>query len=82
MLELHGRAMRHSVVIVAMIHDDQWDLPTPCAEWTVLDLLTHYPRRYLDKTKQSSIRDARVDQTIWIFGKGMGVGGRVRSRYS
>lgn len=41
MLELHGRAMRHSVVIVAMIHDDQWDLPTPCAEWTVLDLLTH-----------------------------------------
>jgi uncharacterized protein (TIGR03086 family) len=40
-LELHGRAMRHSVVIVAMIHDDQWDLPTPCAKWTVRDLLTH-----------------------------------------
>lgn len=40
-LELHGRAMRHSVVIAAMIHDDQWDAPTPCAEWTVRDLLTH-----------------------------------------
>jgi uncharacterized protein (TIGR03086 family) len=40
-LELHGRAMRHSVVIVAMIHDDQWDEPTPCAKWTVHDLLTH-----------------------------------------
>jgi uncharacterized protein (TIGR03086 family) len=33
--------MRHSVVIVAMIHDDQWDAPTPCAEWTLRDLLTH-----------------------------------------
>jgi uncharacterized protein (TIGR03086 family) len=41
MLELHGRAMRHSVVIVAVIHDDQWDAPTPCAKWTVRDLLTH-----------------------------------------
>jgi len=40
-LELHGRAMRHSVVIVAMIHDDQWDAPTPCARWTVRELLTH-----------------------------------------
>src|SRR3546814_9820226 len=36
---------------------------------TVFDLLTHYPRRYLDKTKQSSIRDAGVDETLWIFGK-------------
>ena len=26
---------------------------------TVLDLLTHYPRRYIDKTKQSAIRDLR-----------------------
>lgn len=41
MLELHGRAMRHSVVIVATIHDDQWELPTPCATWTVRDLLAH-----------------------------------------
>lgn len=33
--------MRHSVVIAATIHDDQWDSPTPCAEWTVRDLLAH-----------------------------------------
>jgi ATP-dependent DNA helicase RecG len=36
---------------------------------TVFDLLTHYPRRYLDKTKQTSIRDARVDESAWIFGR-------------
>jgi ATP-dependent DNA helicase RecG len=36
---------------------------------TILDLLTHYPRRYIDKTKQSSIRDVRVDESAWIFGR-------------
>jgi ATP-dependent DNA helicase RecG len=36
---------------------------------SILDLLTHYPRRHLDKTKQSSIRDARVDEQLWIFGR-------------
>ncbi|GAB1510126.1 TIGR03086 family metal-binding protein [Actinophytocola sp. KF-1] len=41
MLELHGRAMRHSVVVVSQIHDDQWALPTPCAGWTLRDLLAH-----------------------------------------
>ena len=29
---------------------------------SILDLLTHYPRRYVDKTKQSSIRDLAVDE--------------------
>jgi ATP-dependent DNA helicase RecG len=36
---------------------------------SIFDLLTHYPRRYLDKTKQSSIRDARVDEQLWVFGR-------------
>src|SRR5690606_18207324 len=36
---------------------------------TILDLLTHYPRRYLDKTRQSSIRDAQVDEQLWVFGR-------------
>jgi ATP-dependent DNA helicase RecG len=36
---------------------------------SVFDLLTHYPRRHLDKTKQASIRDARVDEQLWVFGK-------------
>ena len=36
---------------------------------TIVDLLTHYPRRHIDKTKQTSIRDVRVDDQTWIFGK-------------
>ncbi len=36
---------------------------------SILDLLTHYPRRYIDKTKQSSIRDVRIDESAWVFGK-------------
>ena len=36
---------------------------------SVLDLLTHFPRRYLDKTKESSIKDLRVDDHSWVFGR-------------
>ncbi|MDP1821417.1 MAG: ATP-dependent DNA helicase RecG [Acidimicrobiales bacterium] len=36
---------------------------------SIFDLLTHYPRRYLDKTKQTSIRDARVEESAWVFGR-------------
>jgi ATP-dependent DNA helicase RecG len=36
---------------------------------TVLDVVTHYPRRYLDKTKQSAIRDLRLDESTWVYGR-------------
>ncbi|MEQ1786839.1 MAG: ATP-dependent DNA helicase RecG [Acidimicrobiales bacterium] len=36
---------------------------------SIFDLLTHYPRRWIDKTKQSSIRDLRVDESAWVFGR-------------
>ncbi|MFZ6004885.1 MAG: ATP-dependent DNA helicase RecG [Actinomycetota bacterium] len=36
---------------------------------SILDLLTHYPRRHIDKTKQASIRDVRVDESAWVFGR-------------
>ncbi len=36
---------------------------------SILDLLTHYPRRYIDKTKQASISEARTDETLWFYGK-------------
>jgi uncharacterized protein (TIGR03086 family) len=44
MLELHRRTVLRSVEIVAAIRDDQWDLPTPCAQWTLRDLLAHMIR--------------------------------------
>ncbi len=36
---------------------------------SIFDLLTHYPRRYIDKTKQSFIGDLRVDESAWVYGK-------------
>jgi ATP-dependent DNA helicase RecG len=33
----------------------------------VLDLLMHYPRRYIDRTQQSSIRDLRVDEEAMVL---------------
>ena len=37
----HRQALASVRPIVAGIRDDQWDLPTPCAGWTVRDLLNH-----------------------------------------
>ena len=36
---------------------------------TVLDLLTHYPRRYIDRTHQAHIRDLQVGETAMVLGK-------------
>ncbi|HEX2063434.1 MAG TPA: OB-fold nucleic acid binding domain-containing protein, partial [Acidimicrobiales bacterium] len=35
---------------------------------SVLDLLMHYPRRYLDRTQQASIRDLRVGEEAMVIG--------------
>jgi ATP-dependent DNA helicase RecG len=35
---------------------------------TVLDLLTHYPRRYVDRTNQVAIRDLRVGEEALVLG--------------
>jgi ATP-dependent DNA helicase RecG len=39
---------------------------------SVLDLVTHYPRRHLDLSKMTSIRDARIGEQTWIFGQVVG----------
>src|SRR3954471_3225047 len=36
---------------------------------TVFDLLQHYPRRYLDRTKQAQIRDLRPGAEAWVLAK-------------
>lgn len=59
-LELHGRAMRHSVVVVSQIADDQWELPTPCAGWTLRDLLAHMTTENLGFAQA-----ARGDRPAW-----------------
>ncbi|MFP5318032.1 MAG: ATP-dependent DNA helicase RecG [Acidimicrobiia bacterium] len=34
---------------------------------TVLDLLTHYPRRYVDRTRQAAIRDLKVGEEALVL---------------
>ena len=36
---------------------------------TVLDLVTHYPRRHLDLTKMKTIREVQPDDQVWVFGR-------------
>lgn len=36
---------------------------------TVLDLLQHYPRRYLDRTRQARIADLDVDAEVFVVGE-------------
>jgi len=36
---------------------------------TVLDLLTHYPFRYLDQTRQATIGELRVGDAAWVVGE-------------
>jgi ATP-dependent DNA helicase RecG len=50
---------------------------------SVLALLTHYPRRWVDKTKQLAIRDLREGEQTWVFGRvvsSKSVPGRGRGR--
>jgi uncharacterized protein (TIGR03086 family) len=39
--ELHRRASAWFGAAVHQVKDDQWGAPTPCADWTVRDLLNH-----------------------------------------
>lgn len=41
MTELHDRALRHSVVIVSTVPAGWWAASTPCADWTLRDLVAH-----------------------------------------
>lgn len=39
--EMHEQALDLFARRVAGVGDDQWDAPTPCAEWNVRDLVNH-----------------------------------------
>jgi uncharacterized protein (TIGR03086 family) len=40
-IELHARAVRASIAVVELADIDDFDRPTPCAGWTLANLLEH-----------------------------------------
>src|SRR5689334_3081461 len=36
---------------------------------SVLDLITHYPRRYLDQSRMASIGELHVGDLAWVWGR-------------
>lgn len=40
-LRWHEEAIDFFTTAVHAVHDDQWDAPTPCADWSVRDLVNH-----------------------------------------
>jgi uncharacterized protein (TIGR03086 family) len=41
LMDLHRRAVEHWVARVAAVRNEQWGDPTPCAEWSVRELVNH-----------------------------------------
>ena len=41
LLDLHQRAMRCSIGVVDLVGEDETELPTPCSEWTLKQLIEH-----------------------------------------
>ena len=39
--ELHRRAVEGFAALVERVPGDRWDAPTPCAAWTVRDIVNH-----------------------------------------
>jgi uncharacterized protein (TIGR03086 family) len=40
-IDLYRRATEHAIKAVALVDADQLDRPTPCAEWSVQDVIDH-----------------------------------------
>ncbi|HCT78500.1 MAG TPA: TIGR03086 family protein [Micromonosporaceae bacterium] len=65
MLELHRRTMSQSTEIVSLIKDEQWELPTPCTEWNLRQLVEHM---ILDNRGFAAAAQGEViDRSVWLL---------------
>ncbi|MFI7602491.1 TIGR03086 family metal-binding protein [Actinoplanes sp. NPDC049681] len=55
--------MQRSIRIVAAIRDDQWEEPTPCAGWTVAQLIDHMIRE--NRGFAAAARGERTGPADW-----------------
>ncbi|GIG62002.1 TIGR03086 family protein [Longispora fulva] len=63
MLDLHRRTLEHGAAVVAGIGDDQWEAATPCAGWTLRDLLTHMIRE--NRGFAAAADGETCDRSVW-----------------
>ena len=63
LLDFHRRAMRHSVDVVTLIRDDQWDGPTPCTQWTLRQLVEHMTSE--NRGFAAAADGETTDRTVW-----------------
>lgn len=57
--------MRHSVDLVDRIRDDQWDRPTPCAQWNLRQLVQHMTSE--NRGFAAAAGGEKADRTPWTF---------------
>jgi uncharacterized protein (TIGR03086 family) len=63
MIEEHRLVMRESVKLVELIHDDQWGLPTPCAQWDLRQLVEHMTLE--NRGFAAAARGEAEDSSVW-----------------
>jgi uncharacterized protein (TIGR03086 family) len=63
MIEEHRLVMRESVKLVELIHDDQWVLPTPCAQWDLRQLVEHMTLE--NRGFAAAARGETEDSSVW-----------------
>jgi uncharacterized protein (TIGR03086 family) len=61
--ELDARAVRTSVAVVAAVTPDDLGRPTPCAEWTLAELLAHMTVQH--RGFAAAARGAGADPAVW-----------------
>jgi uncharacterized protein (TIGR03086 family) len=61
--DLDRRAVRRSVELVGLMKADQLDLPTPCSDWTLRQLLVHMTAQHLGFA--AAVEGRGLDLTVW-----------------
>ena len=63
LLAAHRAVVNTSVAVVSHVQADDLDRPTPCAEWTLADLLAHMTAQY--RGFAAAARGHGGDLTAW-----------------
>ncbi|NBE82627.1 TIGR03086 family metal-binding protein [Micromonospora rubida] len=64
--ELLSEAAPRAVAVVRALHDDQLDLPTPCADYSVRDLMNHLYQVVVNFQELAAKRPANWDKTDYL----------------